>query len=943
MRVFLCGMNQTTKMSRTVFFLAALMLTAVLRAQTPTTGSVAGQLGDKEMNGEPLPFANVLIKGSTKGATTDMDGLYSINNLEAGKYTVVFSFVGYETLEVPNVEVVAGKVTEVNTQLGSSAASLDEVVINTVARKDSEVALLLDQKKAVEIKESIGARELAKLGVSDVATATTRISGVTSSEASGDIFVRGLGDRYLYTTLNGLPVPSDDVERKNIDLELFPTGVIQSVSISKTYSASNYADQASGTIDITSRELVGQEELILSAQAGINTNVTKDGVFNNFKVSPNQQNVNFGFYSGGRASEYKLLQQDWTPGTANFPMNYKYSLSVGKRFNDKLEFFVTGSQDISFGHTKGEFREFRANFINDSITDAETFDKTVNTTGLATVAYEFSKDHKLRANSLFINKLSDEVYEGGRNGEGYIYEETDPQDGLSQFVRDQNTKQTRIWINQLLGEHQLGENNLLSWAAAINTVNADEPNRIRNEVNFNDNVVYLGNTGGYQQRKSYQYIDDVEYNGMVADKMGIINTEEKQLELNFGGNYRYKERDLISRFLGLEESTTGILTPPSIDEIDQVFTMQNYNTGVLEINNTLKPDRYRAHLKSAAGFAKVNFGFKKWNFDAGLRYQQDQLDVVYNVGNIPGRTGSQEKIYNNIYPALNLRYSLNDQQNLRLAASKTLTLPEFKEIAPFEYVSQTGQVTRGNPDLKASNNYNLDLKWEFFPSNSQLVSLTGFYKLIEDPINKIQDRGSAGVFSYFNAGKQAEIYGLELETKLDLISMKNGADYDLNLGFNASRMWHSQDLKSIYNADGNLVRTFQYKGLTETGLQGASEWIFNGSLNFLTGAENPFMASLVANYASDKIYALGAPERQTDSETFYNDAIVEKGFVVLDAVLTQDLGEHWGIKFTGKNLLNPTIKRVQDVKPSTTGIETTQTVRSYTRGSVFSLGINYNF
>jgi outer membrane receptor protein involved in Fe transport len=103
------------------------------------------------------------------------------------------------------------------------------------------------------------------------------------------------------------------------------------------------------------------------------------------------------------------------------------------------------------------------------------------------------------------------------------------------------------------------------------------------------------------------------------------------------------------------------------------------------------------------------------------------------------------------------------------------------------------------------------------------------------------------------------------------------------------------------------------------------------------------MASLVANYASDKIYALGAPERQTESETFYNDAIVEKGFVTLDAVLSQDLGDHWGIKFTGKNLLNPLVERVQDVRPSTTGIETTETVRSYTRGAVLSLGINYSF
>ena len=299
--------------------------------------------------------------------------------------------------------------------------------------------------------------------------------------------------------------------------------------------------------------------------------------------------------------------------------------------------------------------------------------------------------------------------------------------------------------------------------------------------------------------------------------------------------------------------------------------------------------------------------------------------------------------YNNLYPALNLRFALNDQNNFRLAASKTVTLPEFKEVAPFEYVSQTGQVTRGNPDLEASTNFNFDLKWEYFPSAGQLLSLTGFYKKIEDPINKVQDRGSAGVFSYFNAGKQAEIYGLELESKLELISMKKGAAYDLNLGFNASRMWHSQDLKEVRAADGTFIRTFQYKGLTETGLQGASDWIFNGSLNLVTGNENPFMASLVANYASDKIYALGAPERQTESETFYNDAIVEKGFVTLNTVLSKELGDHWSLKFTGKNLLNPEIERVQNIKPSTTGIETTETVRSYTRGAVLSLGVNYSF
>src|SRR5690606_26044595 len=131
---------------------------------------------DKEMNGEPLPFANVIIKGSGTGATTDMDGLFKIEDVSPGSYTLTISFIGYESREIHNVEVEAGKVTKVNTELGASAAALDEVVITTVSRKDSEVALLLEQKAALEIKESIGVRQLAKMGVSNAATATSKIS-----------------------------------------------------------------------------------------------------------------------------------------------------------------------------------------------------------------------------------------------------------------------------------------------------------------------------------------------------------------------------------------------------------------------------------------------------------------------------------------------------------------------------------------------------------------------------------------------------------------------------------------------------------------------------------------------------------------------------------------------------------------------------------------------
>ena len=875
------------------------------------TGSIAGKLIDKEVNDEPLAFANVLIKGTTTGTTSDFDGLYEIDNLDPGTYTVVFSYLGYESVEIPDVAVEAGKVSTINIPMSANeGVALDEVVVTTTARKDSEVALLLDQKKAVEIKESIGAVQLGKIGVSDVATATTKISGVTSSEASGDIFIRGLGDRYLSTTLNGLAVPSDDVEKKNIDLSLFPTRVIQNVSISKTYSAQASADQSSGTVNITSRELSGASELSFGAQTGVNTNVAKSEVFDNFKVSPNSRNTDYGFYAQSLDTRELITRQGWNTIREDNPINHRYNFVVGKRIKEKLALLLTASHSQSYEYGQGLFRQFRSNFIDDTITDATNYNKNVVTSGLLDATYFINDKNKIKSSSFFVNKLTEQVFEGGRNGEASIFEETDPPEGLFQFIRDQNTKQTRLIVTQLLGTHQLGEKNSLEWAGGYNIVNADEPNRIRNEVNFDPDgtLVQLGRTGGFQQRKSSQEIEDIEYNGYLKDIFNLLDDEDngKSFKIEVGANYRNKQRDFRSEFIGVEERVTNAINPSSIDNLGGIFQQGSFDNGTLEFN-LLQPDLYDGTLESIAGFADFNLGTKKWNFNLGLRYQKDEIDVNFDVGNFPGRVGQSLKEYDNLYPSFNVKYDLNEKHGLRFAVSRTITLPEFKEIAPFEYVSQTGQVTRGNPDLEASRDLNFDLKWEYFPSSGQLISLAAFYKDISDPINKVQDRGSAGVFSFFNSGEKAEVFGLEAETKIDLIKpITNEEDGStsgstLNLVFNATRMWHSQDLKEVRDADGNFIRTFRYKGQTEVDLQGASDWILNTSLNYSTASENPFAASLTMNYASDKIFAIGAPEIQSQSETFYNDAIIEKGFVVLDAVVSKDFGQHWRLRLLGRN------------------------------------------
>lgn len=922
---------------KTILKLTFFFFTAITIGQN---GTIAGKLTDREYNNEPLPFANVFIKGTTIGVTSDFDGLYTIENLKPGIYNVVFSYVGYETVEIPNVEVTANNITNIDLPMKASAAALDEVVIKTTVSRESEVALLLEQKKATTIKESIGAEQLSKLGVSDAAGATTKISGVSKTDGSGDIFVRGLGDRYLYTTLNGLPIPPDNIERKNINLNLFPTRLIESIDVSKTTSPNLSADQASGNIDINTKELSGSSLLSASASTSINTNVSSNGVFNNFKVSPNYQDVSFGFYKKNAPTNRAIVAQSWSPEIVDFPINRSFSVSAGKRIGDKLSVLFTAGQSEEFEYSEGAFKQYRSNYLDDKIPDAITWKKEVATSGLFHLRFRADDNNDIKFNTLLINKIEDEVFEGGRSGEAVIYEETDPEEGLSQFIRDQNLKKTLLSVTQLSGEHNLGEKNELEWAAGYNFLSADEPNRIRNEVNFNNETVQLGRTGGFQQRKSVQKIEDTEYNVRLNVLIKIIDEDENLFHINIGGTHRNKTRDFGSQFFGVEETITNAINPSSIDEISEIFTQQNFNNGLLK-RNTLSPDFYKGELQSTAGYTNFTGVRGKLTLQAGLRFQSDNINVNWDVNNFPGRKGSVTKDYNRVFPSFNVKYNLNEKHSIRFANSYTTTLPEFKEIAPFEYVSPVGQVTRGNPNIEASLNRNFDLKWEFFPSRDQLLSLTGFYKLIEDPINKVQDRGSAGVFSYFNAGAEAEVYGLEVETRVNLISGDERPNLKLNV--NASRMWHKQDLKEVFDNDGNFVRTFRYKGLTETGLEGASNWILNGSLNFNTNTKNPFEATLSANYASDRIYALGSPEFQSSGDVNYNDAIIEKGVVSLDLILNKKITDHFKIGISGKNILNPEIKRTQLIKPSTTNIETEETVLSYTRGERLGLNINYTF
>lgn len=893
---------------------------------TAQTGTIKGTVTDTKTN-EFLIGTTVVIKGTTQGAITDFDGNYMIPNVNPGKYTLAVSFISYDS-QAFEIEVKTNQETLINVALAPATLEIEGVQVVAKAKRESEAMLLMDQKNASGIQESIGSKRMSSLGISDAAAATSKISGVTQNESTGDVYIRGLGDRYLTTTMNGLPIPSDNVDKKNIDLDLFSTDIIGNVGIRKTFSVESYGDQSSGAVNIGSK--IYSEKIELDASLESNTNLIKNENWSNYKTTQNYNDLTFGFYQKPYSTIDAISKQSWNTASKSFPLGEGLSLMGGKKFklfNNNFSVFATLAHSNNFEYQHGIYKRYRSNILDNSFTDAEVFNTNAISTGLLNLTYDFSTDHSINFNSMMVYKTIDELYEQGRNGEGYVFDQDPQEEGA--FVRDQNLKQTQIYINQLIGSHQISDVNKLQWAAGYNYVFAAEPNRIRNEVNILDeNTIQFAHVGDFQQRKSMQNINDSELNGYVKDEHKFIDKENKKLKLIYGGNFRMKKRDFNSLFIGVRAKGVQV---SSIDNLDEALLNESlYDSGDLIIRER-KPDIYNATLDVYGGYLDAGFELDKLSGNAGLRYEKDLINVDWDVANYVGRKGNISNDYDNVLPALNLKYQLNEKNSFRLATSKTITLPEFKELSPFEYVSPTGRVTKGNPDLKHSKNYNFDLKWEMFTKSKELVSVTGFYKQINDPINLAQSRGSSGNFIYENTGDKADVYGIEFETRLNIIKTETTGLPELNLILNATKMWFNQD----------LFKEFQYNNKTESDLQGASGFIANAAISFSNNKEKELVATLSGNYSSEKILALGAPEDFENSATLFNNEIIEKGFATLDFVISKKISDRVALKFSGKNLLNPKIQQTQEIKPLS-GNASTEVVSSYKKGINLSLGVKIN-
>ncbi len=888
-------------------------------AQVPR-GIVKGLIKDAATN-EIVVGASVSLVGTTSGTISDQTGTFLLTSIPSGQYVLQVSYVGYSTIRVEDIIVKDGAETILDISLEEAGELMDEVVVTTTRRRGSDIALLAEQKKASLVLQRIGAQELSRVGVSDAASAVAKMSGISKEEGGTQVYIRGLGDRYVTTSFNGLPLPSNDPELKNIALDLFSTDIIDFVAVDKLYNSKMFGDFGGGNIDIYSKNYSGNGILEVSVSSTLNTNAISRA--DNFLLLPGGSKWGFDEYAipqnplGGFNFTNSANPVSRSPYPANVRLLGGKSFNVGNE--GRLNFFATASFGNGFEYRDGINRDVSAQGARIRWAEQERFGYQTNTTGLFNAGYVINSKHKFSYNFLFVNS-SDQWND---NYDGYFRDITEGGTGLRRLG---SYAQNRLFVNQLLGTHEFTERISLDWGMSANHVAYAMPDRIQNMLRRMDGQGYLiaQNTKTDNNRFN-QRLDENEYaiNLNGSYKLGNVDAPRGILRVGYQG--RLKQRDFESIQFNINHTELSLIVDP--DNLDAYYNQLNYNNGYFGIEGFAgeSPQTYHGDQQIHAGYLSLEYDLTdRLTSVVGLRYEHIRQYVDWITQLDPGNSNTLTRTP--FLPNLNLKYELSEKQNLRFGASKTYTLPQFKERAPFVY--DDGTVPRqGNPYVYPSDNYNFDMKWELFPSSSELISLAAFGKYIQHPINEINVAATANDISYVNIGEVGTVIGIEVELKKDIIRWNSDRNL-FSAGLNVAYMNTDQkiDIDKVRSETAFDIRPTH----TRSSFTGASDLLVNADLTYSTRWRNDgnVMATVAYSHFSDKIYALGNEQKGN---------LVDRGVGTLDFIVRSKISQRVGIDLLVRNILDPEYRRVQENASGHVPVFT------YHKGRFFTLGLNYQF
>ena len=902
-------MNIKIDKLRICFLGVFIAITATIFAQT---GTIKGIIIDSKTN-EPLIGASVVITGTTRGTATNLDGNYIITNVSAGTYTLEVSYVSYKSTSQTNVTVQSEKETVVNFSMEFDDYALQEVEVVARANRESENILLLEQRKALLATQAVGARELSRKGISDAQAAVAQVSGISKQEGVKNVFVRGLGDRYNATLLNGFPIPSEDPEYKNIALEFFGTDIIQNIGVNKVFSASSVSDAGGAVINISSKELTKESNLSVDMSTGINATALKTDFFRQDgsdyfgfanTVQPNQNQHNF--------------SNSLDPNKVSFPLNHSYGISGGKLFrlgeNDNpFSFFAVASHGTSHSYSKEIVRNSISAGTVFHDQQGDKYSQTTNQLVLANAHYEINRRYIINYNFMLVHVNDQYVGEYS----GLQTEAFQGSPNLSGIIRRQQTNDNHLLVNQLVSDWKLSCISRLNLGVTYNTVKGLEPDRRENYFTQLEGVRY-SLTRSNRNKRFFSDLKNNDFNVKAALSLKLndrLNTENSLLQVGYAGRFvndKFKAVEYNYSPLGMSDFTMEDLS------MDKLYE-ENLNKGLL-IMETGETNSYKVFKNIHSGFAEISYQLaENLTGNAGLR--MDVVDLTVNHDVTHAAPGSKSINKNYFLPSLNLKYDINDKNSLRLGTGKTYTLPQSKEISPYQYVN-ISFASQGNPNIKPSDNYNVDLKWDYYITNNELFSVTTFYKYIQNPIGRVDQGNSAGLLTYDNIGKSATVGGIELELRKNIFNRFNDQfekSSRLSFGQNASYIFTDLML-DILNTEPRKIK-----------LEGASPFLLNVDLSYnFRRYDKDFIASLVFNYFSDRVHTIGTKG--------FRD-IIEEGVPTLDFVSSYRFNKSFSVNFKAANLLNASYRLLRESSIFDEKI----VLNEFKKGQNISLGVSYQF
>jgi len=952
--------------ARIILFFLYLITTAAIssfspEAQASARGIIAGKVVDAE-TGEALIGANVLIKGTTMGSATDLQGNYRVPSVPSGTYTLVITYIGYQTKEITDLTVTDGQATSMDISLGFEVLTGQEVVVTARAIRNNETALLRDRQKAISVSDAVSVNAVSRAGGSNAAEAMKQITGASVVEGKF-VYVRGLGDRYTSTQLNGIEIPSTNPYRRAGSIDLIPTNMVDNIVTIKSFTPDRPGNFSGGTVDIKTKDFPDFLDIQFSSSLSYNSQTTfnSDGPIG----YPGSSTDWIGFDDGLRDVP-SYIKQNGVPyvrynpanldslsaATRSFnnqmwvekftpPVNQSYSFSIGNQFKlFSRPFGFVGSLSYSNKTSSYDNGNYNAwDLVDQNAPDLNNLyhynmtetSREVLLGGLLKGSYKISPLHILTANVIFNqNAESQAKYLEGR----YDYDKLDAIDDLHQN-HVLGYSERRLTSFQFSGEHQFWPlpGSKLEWKAAISKTSQDEPDLryFTHYTKITGEQATYGVFSNLVPQRYFRYLDETNREFSVDMSVPLHRWTGMIRTLKFGGLYSNKNRNFnelnysyndFGAFNGNPEDyfTDQNMSWDSSSVVINGIPYLSYTPRLYITEGDIGVNDYTGDKKINAAYAMVDMPLlEQLRFIGGVRYEETRM----NLFSLDERKADGKIDTKDWLPSVNLIYNMRENMNLRTSATRTLARPTMRELAPYaSYDFLVGFTYIGNPSLQRTLITNYDIRWEWFSRPGEIIAVSAFYKAFENPIERAFIITSLNrEITWINVDK-SKAMGLEFEIrkKLDIIhSMFRHFMISANLSVVKSEVQIPADelaLMRLKNPDMPDTRE----------LEGQSPYLLNMTLNY-DNMTLGLQASLYYNIFGERLSEVnksGLPY------------VYEQPFSTLNASFSKKINGHFHVRMSGQNLLNDEHRKIHEYK----GNE--YIFRSYSTGRTFSVGFHYS-